>query len=120
MPHLTLEYSDNIPQFNADRTLLQLNQALLDSGQFEEADIKSRALKLDTYLIGKANQGRGFVHIKIALLSGRTPQIKQALSASLLAALQQSRDWPTDMNIQLCVEVLEIDRASYSKATINP
>lgn len=120
MPHLTLEYTDNIPQFQAGQMLGQLNKALLDSGQFEEADIKSRALKLDTYAIGNAKQGRGFIHIKIALLSGRTPQVKQALSASLLATLQQGAVWPTEMALQLSVEVLEIDRASYSKATINP
>ena len=45
MPHIHLEYSDNIDTLEVKPMLLALNQALLD-GQFVQSgnDIKSRAI----------------------------------------------------------------------------
>ena len=34
MPHLNLEYSDNLRELNVDVLLLRLNHALVGSGQF--------------------------------------------------------------------------------------
>lgn len=52
------------------------------------------------------------------MLSGRSPQVKQQLSQSLLAALQDLGEWPANVQLQLSVEVLDIDRDSYSKVAI--
>jgi 5-carboxymethyl-2-hydroxymuconate isomerase len=118
MPHLTIEYSDNLPQFDAQETLLALNTTLAASGQFEEVDIKSRAIRLDTFLVGTSPLDRAFVHAKLAILSGRSVETKQALSNRLLAALQAACAWPATLQVQLCVEVQEIERQSYAKASI--
>ena len=90
MPHLHMEYTANLPELNADLALIRLNNALVGSGQFAaEFDIKSRAVKVETFKVGTAMGERGFVHVKLALLSGRSPQIKKQLSESLLAVLQE-------------------------------
>ena len=47
MPHLTLEYTRNLNNFDPALALVAINQAMLDSGLFAEADIKSRAIVLD-------------------------------------------------------------------------
>ena len=120
MPHLHMEYTANLPELNADVALIRLNNALVASGQFAaEHDIKSRAVKVQTFKVGTAMAERGFVHVKLALLSGRSPQIKKQLSESLLAVVQDLCEWPTGVEVQLAVEILDIDRESYSKVAIS-
>ena len=120
MPHLHMEYTANLPELNADVALIRLNNALVASGQFAaEFDIKSRAVKVETFKVGTALSERAFVHVKLALLSGRSGQIKKQLSDSLLAVLQDLCQWPTGVEVQLAVEILDIDRESYVKTAIN-
>jgi len=119
MPHLHLEYTANLPDLNADVALIRLNNTLVGSGQFgAEFDIKSRAVKVETFKVGTALADRAFVHVKLALLSGRSPQIKQQLSESLLTVVKDLCEWPAGVEVQLCVEILDIDRESYSKTAI--
>ncbi|WP_024301181.1 5-carboxymethyl-2-hydroxymuconate Delta-isomerase [Pseudogulbenkiania sp. MAI-1] len=118
MPHLTLEYSRNLTSLDADRMLLALNRQLAESGHFAENDIKSRAIALDHYRTGIEPVARAFVHVTLAILSGRTPEAKQALSAGLLAVLQQAGLGLPGAEVQLSVEIRDLDRASYSKAVL--
>jgi 5-carboxymethyl-2-hydroxymuconate isomerase len=114
-----MEYTANLPGLNADLALIRLNNTLVGSGQFAaEFDIKSRAVKVETFKVGTALAERAFVHVKLALLSGRSPQIKKQLSESLLAVVQDLCEWPTDVEVQVCVEILDIDRESYTKTAI--
>ncbi|MBK5510855.1 MULTISPECIES: 5-carboxymethyl-2-hydroxymuconate Delta-isomerase [unclassified Pseudomonas] len=120
MPHLHMEYTANLPELNADVALIRLNNTLVASGQFAaEFDIKSRAIKVETFKVGTSLGVRAFVHVKLALLSGRSPQIKKQLSESLLAVVQELCEWPKDVEVQLCVEILDIDRESYTKTAIS-
>jgi 5-carboxymethyl-2-hydroxymuconate isomerase len=115
MPHLHMEYTANLPELNADVALLRFNNALVASGQFAaESDIKARAVK-----VGTALNERAFVYVNLALLSGRSPQIKKQLSESLLAVLQDLCQWPAGVEVQLAVEIVDMDRESYSKILIN-
>lgn len=120
MPHLHMEYTANLPELNADVALIRLNNTLVASGQFAaEFDIKSRTIKVETFKVGTSLGERAFVHVKLALLSGRSPQIKKQLSESLLAVVQELCEWPKDVEVQLCVEILDIDRESYTKTAIS-
>lgn len=118
MPHLTLDYSHNLTTLDAERTLLALNRALVESGQFAENDIKSRAHRLEQFRTGVDPVPRAFAHITLAILSGRTPECKQALSASLLSVLEQAELALPGVEVQLSVEIRDMERASYSKAVI--
>ncbi|AZF04297.1 5-carboxymethyl-2-hydroxymuconate Delta-isomerase [Pseudomonas sp. R5-89-07] len=119
MPHLHLEYTANLAQLDTDKALLRLNHALVASGQFgAEFDIKSRAAKVESFRVGTGLGARGFVAVRLALLSGRSPQIKQQLSQSLLAVLQDLGPWPEGVQVQLSVELRDIDRDAYSKQAV--
>ena len=118
MPHLTIEYAGNLPQFDTSTALFKLNKALVASGQFEEVDIKSRTVRFGTFLVGTSSNERAFVHAKLAILSGRSIQTKRELSEKLLLALKEVCDWPTSPHVQLCVEIQEIERESYAKASV--
>lgn len=115
MPHMIVEYTANINGFDAAGILRPLNQTLVGSGEFNESDIKSRAIKLDDFLIGLRAEAHAFVHVKLHILSGRSAEQKQALSSRLLQALTASFPAQAGLTTQLCVEILEIERASYSK-----
>ncbi|AGZ36470.1 5-carboxymethyl-2-hydroxymuconate isomerase [Pseudomonas sp. SWI6] len=116
MPHLNLEYSDNLRELNVDTLLLRLNHALVGSGQFaDERDIKSRAQAFARYRVGTAPGERAFAHVRLAILDGRSPQVKAQLSASLLEVLRDAIPQHPGLDLQLCVEVLDIERVPYAK-----
>lgn len=120
MPHLTVEYSNNIRGFDPAAALAALNNTLVASAQFDEADVKSRILRRDHFQIGAATGARGFVHAELALLEGRSADIKQALSSALARSLEAlSGQWDHALQIQISVEIRDMDRASYSKALVS-
>lgn len=115
MPHLTLEYSANLGEIKPADLLLKLNQNLILSGEFNEIDIKSRALCFDQICVGTVPAQRGFLHLKLAILQGRSLPVRQALSAGLLDVLKQNLPVNAAVDTQICVEIQEIERDSYSK-----
>lgn len=115
MPHLTLEYTSNLVNLDIKTCLLELNRVLVESRQFEEVDIKSRAIRLDDFLIGTTFERRAFVHLKLSILSGRSAEVKRELSAKLLERLRRLCNVGEPLHVQLCVQVLEIERDTYSK-----
>lgn len=116
MPHLVVEYTDNVPGIDPAELLPALNRVLAESGHFNEADIKSRAVKLGVYCIGTSSEPRGFVAARLAILSGRSLEIRRDLATRLrdaLAALISQND----VAVQVTVEVREMERESYAKTT---
>lgn len=117
MPHLTVEYTDNLPDFKPRSLLDALNQVLIDSGEFETLSIKSRAICLHDYQIGDQAGGQAFVHTHLNLLDGRSDATKQQLSARLLAVLDSMVATAPGIALQRCVEIRDVHRASYAKST---
>ncbi len=118
VPHITVEYTRNLDGFDPAKVLAGVNRACLDSGLFSEADIKARAMAIDCFAVGTAGQDRGFVHVRIALLSGRGSEERKALSDTVLAALSSGGHAMGGMEVQLSVETVEIDLPSYAKALV--
>ncbi len=118
MPHLTFEYTSNLASLDIKLCLRELNQVLVDSGQFEEIDIKSRALRFDDFFIGTNPEQRAFIHLKLSLLNGRSIEVRRDLSARLLERLHQLCDDQAMLHVQLCVEVLEIESGAYAKTAL--
>lgn len=115
MPHLTVEYSSNL-SLQARELLLQINASLAETGHFKEIDIKSRAIRVDDVVIGTSPAARAFLHARLAILKGRSTEVKRELSERVLTIIQAAQSWPQDLDVQLCVEVLEIDKETYAKA----
>lgn len=116
MPHLIVEYTPNLAGFAADDILAALNDSLTASGEVNtESDLKSRAVAVDTFRIGNQPAQRAFVHATLRLLAGRTPEAKRALSDRVAAVLRERVPRPTGVLVQLSVEIVDMDRPSYSK-----
>ena len=120
MPHLTLEYTENLGAFDAEAILLALNESLAASGHFTEVDIKSRCVRRDAFRVGTSNEPRAFVHATLAILSGRTLDTRRALSERVLSVLKAHYGAPSRVHLQLSAQVVEIERESYAKAAIAP
>lgn len=117
MPHLTIDYSSNLDASITPALLRTANAALLATGQFQEADIKTRAQGFDCFAVGTQDAARGFVAARLAILSGRSSQIKREVADVLLAALEAITD--DKLELQISVEVVDIDRDSYAKRLRN-
>ncbi|WP_445400135.1 5-carboxymethyl-2-hydroxymuconate Delta-isomerase [Zobellella sp. An-6] len=110
MPHCVIEYSTTLGrQLSPSALVTAVHQGAFDSGLFEEADIKSRAVGYDYHHHGGAR--RDFIHVTLKILSGRTPEQRKALAALVLEALAGLGL----EDISLTVEVVEMERESYAK-----
>lgn len=120
MPHIHLEYSDNLQPFDAQPVLMALNRAFFDSGYASSAlDIKSRAVCQQDYLIGlEQNRSQAYLHVKVSLLTGRSIDVQKEISERLLNALQQHVPAQSGLSIQMCVEMLEMNKETYSKQIV--
>ncbi|NIE96285.1 5-carboxymethyl-2-hydroxymuconate Delta-isomerase [Acinetobacter sp. Tr-809] len=120
MPHLTANYSANLTELDPYQLLQDMNTALIETDLFVANDIKSRAFKDDVFLIGLNETEEAYIHLKLYLLSGRTQAQKQAVGAALLRQLEQKNYIQSVVGypVQLCVEVIDMPKADYFKATV--
>lgn len=116
MPHLVIEYSQNLAGLPEAQMLAELNQSLTASPEIQnEADLKSRFLRTDRFEIGTAPADRAFVHAQLRLLSGRSPETKQDLAGRVADVLRRLTPRPGGVMVQLSVEIVDMDRGSYAK-----
>ncbi len=113
MPHLIIEYSDSVEKkHSVDALMMACHEAATKSGQFTENDIKVRAYPCRKSLI--AGRAKPFLHVIVKLLSGRSPEIKKALTAMIAEALSA-----IGVSVSsLTVEAVDIERESYSKIAL--
>lgn len=117
MPHVIVEQSANIQKLNAIDLLTKINQTLFATGSIAQRnDIKARLRVDQDFVIGAGHNNQAYIHVKIYLLSGRTLEQKQQISHDVLDVLQQFEDFDANqLEVQLCVEIIEMDRAVYQK-----
>ena len=113
MPHLIIEFARDLADDTQVSALLEaVHQAAAASGLFQLSHIRSRAIPLSFYRAGEDNAG--FIHAQLRIHAGRDAAQKQALSSAVLAAIR-GQGWPVR---SITVEVVEMDRASYSKYSV--
>ncbi len=111
MPHCIIEYSHS--DIDVKALLKAVHAGASNSNLFEVHDIKVRAMGFDHYFVASDTETMpDFIHVSTRLLSGRTDEEKLYLSNCILSAVCQSLTWFTG---SVTVEILDIDRHSYSK-----
>lgn len=118
MPHLSLEISKNVPEFDETELLLKLNTALFASGKFKQSkDIKSRLYRTDSHLIGLGGQdGEHFVIAHLAIMKGRSDDVKRELVDCVIETLQAYFS-PHVAGVQYTVNLTELSDV-YQKAVL--
>lgn len=117
MPHIIVEYSENIEQhLDCKKVLEVLHRELVSFESFSMAAIKSRAIKHLVFRVGDGCVGNSFIHISLAILPGRSSEIKSAISKRLFGAVREILSDKLLTNpISLTLEVRELDGPSYQK-----
>lgn len=115
MPHLIVEYSENLAEgFKQSKILEKAHSALMASGVFNPGDLKSRSIMLSDYLVGEEPaKEKGFVHAVIYLLEGRTVEQKSALTNAVMKVLEESF---SGQSVQLSVDIRDMLRETYRKS----
>ena len=113
MPHCIIEYTPAIEDQISISTLVEnVHQSANDSGLFNAASIKTRALCVEHFLLGTGN--KGFIHVSIRILAGSTESQKRDLSQRVLRGVSNG----IDKGVDVSVEILDIDTPSYAKQVL--
>ncbi|NJP44611.1 5-carboxymethyl-2-hydroxymuconate Delta-isomerase [Actinacidiphila epipremni] len=116
MPHTTVEYSGTLtgaldkPGFGT-----ALHEALVTIAGGRAAGCKTRFVRHDDLWIGDGSPHRAMIHVEVALLSGRDPETKRALTAAVLAALREHTAPTPQFEVQFSVDLRDLDREAYAR-----
>ena len=89
MPHLTLEYSDNI-EVDVQPLLARLHEELVATGAINLKGIKSRAIKHTQYRIADGNPDYAFVHVGLLIREGRPIEIQKEATQRVMKVLKET------------------------------
>lgn len=90
MPHLILEYTDNIEPFDEQTLFAALHTELVGTGAVNLKGLKSRAVQLTQYRLADGNVAYAFVHVQMWIRHGRTLETKQEMARRIMQVLEQT------------------------------
>lgn len=90
MPHVIVEYTDNIAaEARMPELLATINRVLIaQGGAFPTGGIRSRAIRLTDYCVADGSQDDAFVHVTLKIGSGRSDAVKTKACDALFAAIK--------------------------------
>ncbi|MEV0787558.1 isomerase [Streptomyces sp. NPDC050423] len=115
MPQITVDYSAQLDEtFDFHGFAGALHPLIAETVSTKTAACKTRFRQVAETAVSDAPDGDAIVHIEIALLSGRTPELKARLTESVLELLA-GHIRPTEaLTLHLSAETRDLD-PSYRK-----
>ena len=89
MPHLTLEYSDNI-EVDVQPLLARLHEEVVATGAIHLKGIKSRAIKHTQYRIADGDPDYAFVHVGLLIREGRPIEVQKDATQRVMKVLKET------------------------------
>ena len=89
MPHLTLEYSDNL-EVDVQPLLERLHEEVVATGAINLKGIKSRAIKHTQYRIADGDPDYAFVHVGLLIREGRPMEIQKEATQRVMKVLKET------------------------------
>ena len=89
MPHLTLEYSDNI-EVDVQPLLARLHEEVVATGAINLKGIKSRAIKHTQYRIADGDPEYAFVHVGLLIREGRPIEVQKDATQRVMKVLKET------------------------------
>lgn len=88
MPHFLVEYSANIEaELDVPQLFERLCSTAVETGVFEEAGIRCRALPRAQYWVADGHPDNGFLHVQLRIGAGRSVETRKAAGQAIFAAL---------------------------------
>ena len=112
MPHLLLEYTNNIDFHPGSSTLLHdIHLLLAEELPTDLSSCKSRCIAHDLYYVGDGSKNNAFIHLTIKVLSGRSDEKKRFIAEEILGLLNEYfSEYKNILSLQLSVELLDLDK----------
>ena len=89
MPHLTLEYSDNV-DVDVQPLLARLHEELVATGAINLKGIKSRAIQHTQYRIADGDPDYAFVHVGLLIREGRPIEVQKHATRRVMKVLKET------------------------------
>jgi 5-carboxymethyl-2-hydroxymuconate isomerase len=89
MPHLTLEYTDNI-DVDVQSLLARLHEEVVATGAINLKGIKSRAIKHTQYRIADGDPDYAFVHVGLLIREGRPIEVQKEATQRVMKVLKET------------------------------
>jgi 5-carboxymethyl-2-hydroxymuconate isomerase len=89
MPHLTLEYTDNL-SFDVQPLLARLHEELVATGAVNLKGIKSRTIRHAEYRMADGDPDYAFVHVGLLIREGRPLETQQDAARRVMAVLEET------------------------------
>ena len=113
MPHITLEYTANMDyDIDFGQFFSELHLLLKERGGMDVRNCKSRAIRLEEFLLADGSTAAAFMHLSIRIFAGRPADLKRILS---VLARDLLLEFVSDPKPEITVEIIDIDREAYSK-----
>lgn len=120
MPHLTLEYTADLPPEVASPEFFgRLHRVLAEVAGIDIGNCKSRAIHLDTFLVGEEPGTENFVHLDVRIMEGKTTAVKEELGRRILDEIRDAYA-ASDRPFQATVEIRDIVKTQYFKFPAAP
>jgi 5-carboxymethyl-2-hydroxymuconate isomerase len=116
MPHITVEYSRSVADaFDRPGFAKDLHEALVTVAGGRAEGCKTRFVPLDEEYIADGAPHHAMIHAELALLSGRTPEVKRELTEAALALLRRHTAPTPAVGLQFSVDFRDLDTEAYAK-----
>jgi 5-carboxymethyl-2-hydroxymuconate isomerase len=89
MPHLTLEYTDNI-DVDVQPLLARLHEEVVATGAINLKGIKSRAIQHTQYRIADGDPDYAFVHVGLLIREGRPVEVQKETTQRVMDVLKET------------------------------
>ena len=113
MPHIIIEYSGNLTGLNVTNLIHDCHHALNGRHNVTTDRVKTRAMKLDDFLVGVHGEKGQMMHITLRLMAGRTVEGRQELAKILYDTAKAHMPADKYPNAALTVEIVELDKETY-------
>lgn len=113
MPHIVVEYTDNLhEQVVREQLVRRLHMAAVDSGIFPVWGIRTLARPTAIYAVGDGHPDNGFIQITVRIAPGRNLPLRQRILGELFGTLRDVMHARFDTGrLGIQMEITEFDPA---------
>ncbi|MEU9188662.1 isomerase [Streptomyces sp. NPDC048484] len=116
MPQITVDYSVPLAEtFDRQGFAVALHTMVVETAGAKIEACKSRFRAVDDIVVGAEGAGHALVHVSLALLPGRSAEVKSALTSRTLELLRAHVKPVDGVTLHASAEVLDLE-ASYQKS----
>ena len=89
MPHLRLEYTDNV-EIDAKPLFKQIHEQLVETGAINMKGMRSAAMQLADYWLADGYEGYRYIFVTLTIRSGRSKETRREFAERIMRVLNDT------------------------------